>query len=153
MRKQGKETEGNIVGKMAEKEAEQGTGSKLSAPTCPTITLPSTPTMDSLFSNGSGLSPGPMTLVSAFFSNQDSTEHRSFSRLLAGAMALPGSRLPYNSMDGSFMDVGFKDGGEKRTEPMNFGVPNSALFTVPPGVCPSGLLNSPAFYCLSPQVN
>ncbi|MBA0822357.1 hypothetical protein Goarm_019163, partial [Gossypium armourianum] len=131
--------------------AEQGTSSKLSAPTRPTIALPPTPAMDSLFSDGSGLSPGPMTLVSAFFSNQDSTENRPFSQLLAGAMASPGSRLPYNSMDGSFMDVCFKDGGEKRSEPLNFGVPNSALFTVPPRLSPSGLLNSPAFYCLSPQ--
>ncbi|KAL1092586.1 hypothetical protein V6Z11_D07G234300 [Gossypium hirsutum] len=107
--------------------------------------------MDSLFSDGSGLSPGPMTLVSAFFSNQDSTENRPFSQLLAGAMASPGYRLPYSSMDGSLMDVCFKDGGEKRSEPLNFSVPNSALFTVPPRLSPSGLLNSPAFYCLSPQ--
>ncbi|XVF14326.1 hypothetical protein REPUB_Repub09cG0049600 [Reevesia pubescens] len=141
---------------MGEKEAEQGTRSKLSAPTRPTITLPPRPAMDGLFSSGLGLSPGPMTLVSAFFSDPDSTEHKSFSQLLAGAMASPGARLPYNSMDGSFMEVGFTDGGEKspgfkQSRPWNLAVSRSPLFTVPPGLSPSGLLNSPGFFCLSPQ--
>ncbi|XWS44348.1 hypothetical protein CRYUN_Cryun15aG0037500 [Craigia yunnanensis] len=136
--------------------AEQGTRSKLSAPTRPTITLPPRKTMDGLFSSGSGLSPGPMTLVSAFFSDPDSTEQRSFSQLLAGAMASPGARLPYNSMDGSFIEVGFKDGGEKspgfkHSRPLNLAVARSPLFTVPPGLSPSGLLNSPGLFCLSPQ--
>ncbi|XWS32916.1 hypothetical protein CRYUN_Cryun22dG0031800 [Craigia yunnanensis] len=141
---------------MAEKEAEQGTRSKLSAPTRPTITLPPRSAMDGLLSSGSGLSPGPMTLVSAFFSDPDSIEHKSFSQLLAGAMASPGARLPYNSMDGSFMEVGFKDGGEKspgfkQSTPLNLAVARSPWFTVPPGLSPSGLLNSPGFFCLSPQ--
>ncbi|KAK6255966.1 hypothetical protein SCA6_017271 [Theobroma cacao] len=141
---------------MAEREAEQGTRSKLSALTRPTITLPPRPAMDGLFSSGSGLSPGPMTLVSAFFSDPDSTEHKSFSQLLAGAMASPGARLPYNSMDGLFMEVGFKDGAEKsagfkQSRPLNLAVARSPLFTVPPGISPSGLLNSPGFFPLSPQ--
>ncbi|KAE8669491.1 putative WRKY transcription factor 58 [Hibiscus syriacus] len=132
---------------MADKE--KGTRSKLSAPTRPSITLPPKPAMDGLFS---GLSPGPMTLVSAFFPDLDSTE-RPFSQLLASAMASPGARLPYNLMDGPFMDVGFKDGAEKSTgfkqnRPLNF---DSPFFTVPPGLSPSGLLNSPSFFCLSPQ--
>ncbi|XVE68200.1 hypothetical protein DITRI_Ditri09bG0049400 [Diplodiscus trichospermus] len=142
---------------MAMKEAEQGTKSKLSAPTRPTITLPPRTAMEGIFSSGSGLSPGPMTLVSAFFSDPDSTENKSFSQLLAGAMASPGTRLPYNSMDGSFMDVSFKDGGEKnsgfkQSRPLNSAVARSSpLFTVPPGLSPSCLLNSPGLFCLSPQ--
>ncbi|KAK8592867.1 hypothetical protein V6N12_044960 [Hibiscus sabdariffa] len=127
--------------------AEKGTRSKLSAPTRPSITLPPKPTMGGIFSSGSGLSPGPMTLVSAFFPDLDSTE-RPFSQLLASAMASPGARLPHDSMD-----VGFKDGCEKSTgfkqnRPLNF---ESPLFSVPPGLSPSGLLNSPSFFCLSPQ--
>ncbi|KAL4377309.1 hypothetical protein GQ457_02G011050 [Hibiscus cannabinus] len=136
--------------------AEQGTRSKLSAPTRPTITLPPRPATDGLFSSGLGLSPGPMTLVSTFFPDHDSTEHRSFSQLLAGAMASPGARLPYNSMDNPFMEVGFKDGSEKsfafnESRPSNSGAAKSPFFTVPPGLSPSGLLTSPGFYCLSPQ--
>ncbi|KAL4332058.1 hypothetical protein GQ457_07G003030 [Hibiscus cannabinus] len=135
--------------------AEQGKRSKLSAPTYPTITLPPRPAVDGLFPAGSGLSPGPMTLVSAFFSDPDST-NTSFSQLLAGAMASPGAKLPFNSKDGSFMEVGFENGGEKnpgfkQNTPLNLGVGNSPWFTVPPGLSPSGLLNSPAFFCLSPQ--
>ncbi|XP_039011291.1 probable WRKY transcription factor 3 isoform X1 [Hibiscus syriacus] len=135
--------------------AEQGKRSKLSAPTYPTITLPPRPAIDGLFPAGSGLSPGPMTLVSSFFSDPDST-NRPFSQLLAGAMASPGAKLPYNPMDSSFMEMGFESGGEKNTgfkqsRPLNFTVGNSPLFTVPPGLSPSGLLTSPGFFCLSPQ--
>ncbi|PPR82142.1 hypothetical protein GOBAR_AA38567 [Gossypium barbadense] len=133
--------------------AEKRTRSKLSAPTRPSITLPPKPAMDGLFSSGLGLSPGPMTLLSSFFSDLDSTENRSFSQLLASAMTSPGARLPHASMDGSFMEVGFKDGGEKspgfkHNRPLNF---DSPLFTAPTGLTPSGLLNSPSFFCLSPQ--
>ncbi|KAL4366836.1 hypothetical protein GQ457_05G017580 [Hibiscus cannabinus] len=132
--------------------AEKGTRSKLAAPTRPSITLPPKPAMDGLFSSGSGLSPGPMTLVSALFPDLDSTE-RPFSQLLASAMASPGARLPHNSLDGSFMDAGVKDGGEKgpglkQNRPLNL---ESPFFTVPPGLSPSGFLNSPSFFCLSPQ--
>ncbi|XP_039067039.1 probable WRKY transcription factor 4 isoform X1 [Hibiscus syriacus] len=110
---------------------EQRQRSKLSAPTYPTITLPpprAAVDYGGLFPNGSGLSPGPMTLVSSFFSDPDST-NRSFCQLLAGAMASPGAKLPYNSRDCSFMEVGFEKNG-----PLNF-----------PGLSPSG------FFCLSPQ--
>ncbi|KAE8678444.1 putative WRKY transcription factor 4 [Hibiscus syriacus] len=129
--------------------AGKGTRSKLLAPTRPSITLPPNPAMDGLFSSGLGPSPGPMTLVSAFFPDLDSTE-RPFSQLLASAMTSPGARLPNNSMDASFMDVGFKDGvekgpGSKQNRPLNF---ESPFFT---GLSPSGLLNSPSFFCLSPQ--
>ncbi|MFQ6647670.1 hypothetical protein Gotur_020819 [Gossypium turneri] len=132
---------------------EKRTRSKLSALTRPSITLPPKPAMDGLFSSGLGLSPGPMTLVSSFFSDPDSTENRSFSQLLASAMTSPGARLPHASMDSSFMEVGFKDGGEKspgikHNRPLNF---DSPLFTAPTGLTPSGLLNSPSFFCLSPQ--
>lgn len=49
----------------------------------PTITLP--PRTDTLFTGG--FSPGPMTLLSSFFPEGD--DCKSFSQLLAGAMASP----------------------------------------------------------------
>ncbi|KAA0034451.1 putative WRKY transcription factor 3 isoform X1 [Cucumis melo var. makuwa] len=62
----------------------------------PTINLPPRTSMESLFSGGPGLgfgfSPGPMTLVSSFFS--DSDDCKSFSQLLAGAMASPVAAVP-----------------------------------------------------------
>ena len=60
-------------------------------PLRPTINLPPRTSMESLLSGGPGLglgfSPGPMTLVSSFFS--DSDDCKSFSQLLAGAMTSP----------------------------------------------------------------
>jgi hypothetical protein len=39
------------------------------APAHPTITLPLRPSMEAFFTGGAGASPGPMTLVSSFFSD------------------------------------------------------------------------------------
>ena len=64
--------------------------SKTVASQRPTITPPPRPFMEALFNGGPGLmgfSPGPMTLVSNFFSDTD--EFKSFSQLLAGTMASP----------------------------------------------------------------
>ncbi|EEF32386.1 probable WRKY transcription factor 4 [Ricinus communis] len=119
------------------------------APPRPTITLPPRPSMDTLFTGG--LSPGPMTLVSSFFSdNYLDSDSRSFSQLLAGAMASPIARPSFftdassNKQDGldNSANLGFK-----QSRPMNLVVAHhSPLFTVPPGLSPSGLLNSPGFF-------
>lgn len=131
-------------------------------PTRPTIALPPRPSMETLFTGGPGASPGPMTLVSSFFSdNYSDFEYRSFSQLLAGAMASPmaAARPSFfaenNQSDNSLKGGGLGDGvdknsGFKQSRPMNLVVARSPLFTVPPGLSPSGLLNSPGFF--SPQV-
>nr|UVI62157.1 WRKY transcription factor [Rehmannia glutinosa] len=122
----------------------------------PTILVPPRSSMESLFSNGLGgfgFSPGPMTLVSSFFSEQGPF---SFSQLLAGAMAspiAPDFLVTDKSGKEENCEIG---GGYKRNRPMNLVVAQpqlqleslSPLFMVPPGLSPSGLLNSPGF--LSP---
>lgn len=133
--------------------------------TRPTIALPPRPSMETFFTGGPGASPGPMTLVSSFFSdNYPDLEYRSFSQLLAGAMASPmaaaaASRPSFyteaiqsdNSLNGGGLGDGVdKNSGFKQSRPMNLMVARSPLFTVPPGLSPSGLLNSPGFF--SPQV-
>nr|WGV38274.1 WRKY [Loropetalum chinense var. rubrum] len=140
--------------------AENEVASRVSAPPRPTIALPPRSSIDNLFTGSFGLSPGPMTLVSSFFSeNYSDSEHPSFSQLLAGAMGSPvavvagggPSVFTSNSNDGSSKEVGSGDGGEKnlgfkQSRPMNLLVSHSPLFTVPPGLSPSGLLNSPALF-------
>ncbi|XP_051118684.1 probable WRKY transcription factor 4 isoform X2 [Andrographis paniculata] len=128
----------------------------------PTIVVPQRGSMESFFTNGLsslGFSPGPITLVSGMFSEQGSF---SFSQLLAGAMVSPMAAkqgLVLNSGSGnaaSSSDEGRNtgnDGGYKRNRPVNLAVAQpveslSPLFMVPPGLSPSGLLNSPGF--LSP---
>lgn len=113
----------------------------------PTIILPPRPSMESLYV--SGLSPGPMTLVSSFFA--EDLNNQSFSQLLAGAMASPlaskqaQSFLVDYSKDGDDKSCGFKE-----NRPTSLMIARTPLFTVPPGLSPSGLLNSPGFF--SPQV-
>ncbi|KAL2523068.1 putative WRKY transcription factor 4 [Forsythia ovata] len=144
-------------------------GSKGTAVARPTITVPPRGSMDTFFSAGSvpGFSPCPLTLVSSFFSEQGPF---SFSQLLAGAMASPIAKPGIFSMDnnlGEEKEGNSGDGsgknndsitGYKRNRPMNLAVASpqmqldlqslSPLFMVPPGLSPSGLLNSPGF--LSP---
>ncbi|KAI7995727.1 putative xyloglucan endotransglucosylase/hydrolase protein 30 [Camellia lanceoleosa] len=68
-------------------EREMAKTDKVSAPSRPTIILPPRTSFDSIFA---GLSPGPMTLVSSFFSDSYSdSDCSSFSQLLAGAMGSP----------------------------------------------------------------
>ncbi|XP_011085706.1 probable WRKY transcription factor 4 isoform X1 [Sesamum indicum] len=117
----------------------------------PTILVPPRASMEFLFTNGSGpwFSPGPMTLVSSFFPEQGPF---SFSQLLAGAMASPlpakpGS-LPTNA---SGKEGNFSSDGKIRPTNLVVASPQppleslSPLFMVPPGLSPSGLLNSPGF--------
>ncbi|KAK4376631.1 hypothetical protein RND71_002927 [Anisodus tanguticus] len=90
---------------MADKE---GSSSISSSRGRPSISLPPRNSMDSLFSGG-GISPGPMTLVSSFFSDSDpDSECRSFSQLLAGAMTSPVGFPPPSTV----------------APPMTFSVPN-----------------------------
>ncbi|KAJ0041897.1 hypothetical protein Pint_19156 [Pistacia integerrima] len=120
----------------------------------PTITLPPRPSMESLYGI-TGFSPGPMTLVSSFFA--EDLNYQSFSQLLAGAMASPLARQNPTPTSSFLVDSGrigdAKDGDEKGSFSFKDNRPrslvvaaNSPFFTVPPGLSPSGLLNSPGFF-------
>ncbi|CAA0828393.1 Probable WRKY transcription factor 4 [Striga hermonthica] len=137
----------------------------------PTILVPPRGPAESFFAAGMGslgFSPGPMTLVSSFFAEQGPF---SFSQLLAGAMASPmAPKLDFSpaedipAKEEEEEDVKSPGGGEnpegavgyKRNRPMNLVVAQpqlqpeslSPMFMVPPGLSPSGFLNSPGF--LSP---
>ncbi|XP_004235494.1 probable WRKY transcription factor 4 isoform X1 [Solanum lycopersicum] len=102
-----------------------------------TLTIPP---KDSFFGGGNMpyFSPGPMTLVSTFFSE---SEYPSFSQLLAGAMASPLAKPP-TLFPGE--EENCKQ-GYKQNRPMNLMVAQSPFFTIPTAFTPSGLLNSPGF--------
>ncbi|KAK7295416.1 hypothetical protein RJT34_18324 [Clitoria ternatea] len=113
-------------------------------PPRPTITLPPRPSAEAFFAAG-GVSPGPMTLVSSFFAS-DAGDCRSFSQLLAGAMASP---MAFSADNSVAKDEDGTHKGFKQSRPMNLVIARSPIFTVPPGLSPSGFLNSPGFF--SPQ--
>lgn len=134
--------------------------SRLSAPLRPTITLPARSSMETFFPGGLGFSPGPMTLVSNFFSDDPDSDCRSFSQLLAGAMASPtalpeskpafspdsqvsaSSKEDMNSL-GAPADFQFRS---KDNRPSGLVIAQSPLLTVPPGLSPTCLLDSPGFF-------
>lgn len=156
---------------MAENEERASTTSSApskpsSAPPRPTITLPPRgPFTESLFNNngpgsglGLGFSPGPMTLVSNFFS--DSDECKSFSQLLAGAMASPAAG---GQLRPSFLDQGERSSGDgisgggggdfrfKQNRPSGLVIAQPpSIFAVPPGLSPPTLLDSPNLGLFSP---
>nr|QIN97391.1 WRKY54 transcription factor [Isatis tinctoria] len=124
----------------------------------PTISLPPRPFGEMFFSGGVGFSPGPMTLVSNLFSDPD--EFRSFSQLLAGAMASPvaavaAAAVVASAHQTSVSSVGGGDGGDvvdprfKQNRPTGLMITQPpAMFTVPPGLSPATLLDSPSFFGL-----
>lgn len=113
-----------------------------------TLNLPPRPSMEALFSGGPGLSPGPMTLVSNFFSEYyPDSDNCSFSQLLAGAMASPVAKpSQLSGKDLKSEDGSDKKSGFKQNRPMNLVVAQSPLFMMPPGLSPSGFLNSPGIF-------
>ncbi|CAM8996740.1 unnamed protein product [Rhodiola kirilowii] len=106
-----------------------------SHPRPPTIALPPRSSAENLFTGAAGFSPGPMTLLSSFFS-PDASDPRSFSQLLAGAMASPAAASGANKEDSKF----------KQNRPMNLVVSESPMFMIPPGLSPSAFLNSPGIF-------
>ncbi|KAL2472564.1 putative WRKY transcription factor 4 [Forsythia ovata] len=139
---------------MAESEP---SSSKPPASVWPTINLPARSSMDNLFVGGLGASPGPMTLVSSFFAENDpETDCRSFSQLLAGAMssptAVPNVRrdFPPSQAVPEYKESAGEGGGEFRFQlnrPAGLVVSEQlGMFTIPPGLSPAGLLDSPGFF-------
>ncbi|KVH97707.1 DNA-binding WRKY [Cynara cardunculus var. scolymus] len=123
----------------------------------PTISIPSSSTVENLFTGGGGRpgeSPGPMTLISNFFSNNDvESDCRSFSQLLAGTMSspaqIPGRILSRDSDagadasgGGAAVDFQFSNAGRAS----GLVVTQASTFTIPPGLSPATLLDSPGFF-------
>ncbi|GMN41931.1 hypothetical protein TIFTF001_011155 [Ficus carica] len=129
--------------------------SKSSAPPLPrpSITLPPRASFEALFNGGGGgaaagpgsvgFSPGPMTLVSSFFSDAD--DCKSFSQLLAGAMASPAATSAAPSLplldkpaagDGGADDADFRF---KQNRPSELAVAQSPMFA-------AGLPDSPGLF-------
>ncbi|XP_058080321.1 probable WRKY transcription factor 3 [Magnolia sinica] len=121
----------------------QNEGAPKNAGPRPTIALPPRSSVENLFMRGPDASPGPMTLVSSFFAENDpDSDCRSFSQLLAGAMASPRPAFDSSST------MGDSSGGLrfKQSRPMGLVVAQSPLFTVPPGLSPASLLDSPGLF-------
>uniref|UniRef100_A0A0D6QXK8 WRKY domain-containing protein n=1 Tax=Araucaria cunninghamii TaxID=56994 RepID=A0A0D6QXK8_ARACU len=142
----------------------------------PTLNLPLRSSGAEWFMKGTDASPGPMTLVSSFFSEHDpDSDCRSFSQLLAGATSSPAatayahipppllnSQSSHNNNNSNNNNNNFGGGGgygesSSSASRARFKFapptlipppPRSPLFTVPPGLSPATLLDSPGF--LSP---
>jgi len=117
------------------------------------IALPPQSSFETLFTGGPGpgpgFSPGPMTLVSNFFTDHyPDVDCRSFSQLLAGAMASPASQIPPASVvDDSKQIDDKKLGGFKQNRPVDLMIAQSPSgFMFPSVFSPSGFLNSPGFF-------
>ncbi|KAG7563411.1 WRKY domain [Arabidopsis suecica] len=148
---------------MAEKEDKEPSKLKSSTGVSrPTISLPPRPFGEMFFSGGVGFSPGPMTLVSNLFSDPD--EFKSFSQLLAGAMASPAAaavaaaavvataahhQTPVSSVGDGGGSGGDVDPRFKQSRPTGLTITQPpGMFTVPPGLSPATLLDSPSFFGL-----
>lgn len=137
--------------------------SKTVAVSRPTITPPPRLCTDALFNGGLGMmgfSPGPMTLVSNLF--PDSDELKSFSQLLAGAMASPAAGKipnfsPLTTTEWQGGVTGSGGGGDdtglrfRQNKPAGLVIAQPPpMFTLATGLSPASLLESPGFSVFSP---
>lgn len=159
---------------MALNEGSSSTSSSSRAPVRPTITLPPRTSIENFFmGSGPGASPGPMTLVSSFFNENDpDSDCRSFSQLLAGAIASPAAtgaaRQSFHQQQqpsvskqvensGSREKDGVGGGGGvsefrfQQSRPDGLVVTQPPMFTIPPGLSPATLLDSPGFFSAAAQ--
>lgn len=100
--------------------------------------LPDQPTTSGMaaFSLSSlGFSPGPMTLVSNLF--PDGEECKSFSQLLAGAI--------YPPIGASSSGLGDFRPRQHRPERLSLATTPPGMFSIPSGLSPTALLDSPGF--------
>ncbi|XP_050375185.1 probable WRKY transcription factor 3 [Argentina anserina] len=136
---------------MAENEEEEerqqqpppppATSARPPQPSRPTITLPPRTSFESLFNNSgaggnTGFSPGPMTLVSSFFS--DGEDCKSFSQLLAGAMLPPADRAGFPQLED-------RNSGDDNNSGFRFKQNEAAGLSLGPlsPMFPAGFLDSP----------
>ncbi|CAN6329185.1 unnamed protein product [Urochloa humidicola] len=117
-------------------------------PPRPHLALPPRSAAESLFTGAGDASPGPLTLASALFpsdadggTSSGASGAASFTQLLTGS-------LPQHQQQHGAAERG-RGGGVARAGPaLSVAPPASAaagasVFTVPPGLSPSGLLDSP----------
>ncbi|KAF5752072.1 WRKY transcription factor 4 [Tripterygium wilfordii] len=127
-------------------------------PSRPTITLPPRPFPQAFFNGwlgseaiGVGFSPGPITLVSNFFS--DSDDFKSFSQFLAGAMAsptaIPPPRPTFHSPELTTAGDGDFQFKQNRGKGLTI-TPPPAMFAVPTGLSPATFFDSPGLGLFSP---
>jgi hypothetical protein len=116
-------------------------------PPRPHLALPPRSAAESLFTGAGDASPGPLTLASALFANDGgggggSSGAASFTQLLTGSLPQQQQQQREGAERG-------RGGGVARAGPaLSVAPPASAsagasVFTVPPGLSPSGLLDSP----------
>lgn len=94
------------------------------------------------------LSPGPMSLVSSFFAEHDpDSECKTFSQLLAGAMASPPARDNTNNNNNNDAkppgSASSSSAKFKCMPPASIPIPRPPYMTLPHGLSPSTLLDSP----------
>ncbi|KAG1366831.1 putative WRKY transcription factor 3 [Cocos nucifera] len=134
-------------------------------PPRPTISLPPRSAYESLFHGGaaggggpSGVSPGPLTLVSSFFAEDPDSGFQSFTQLLQGAMNSPVGVAPprrpigqeekeAERASGSGVERKEEGGLGRQNRPPSLEIAQPPqIFTVPPGLSPTCLLGSPALF-------
>lgn len=128
------------------------------ASSLPTITVAPRTSFETLFNGGVGpgmvISPGPLALVSSFFAEND--ECRSFSQLLAGAMSSPVVRPNFPTLEDWSYGSGEEDSTDfrlKQNGPASLTNVQSAMFSVPPGLSPAGLIDSSRLFSPSQVIS
>ncbi|KAH7447324.1 hypothetical protein KP509_01G101400 [Ceratopteris richardii] len=109
----------------------------------PKLSLPQRSSAEAADKGLNGSSPGPMTFVSSFFADDPYSDQKSFTQLLATADIRDG-RSAVDMSDFSRQSV--HSPRFKSFMPSKFPIQHSPFFTVPAGMSPSILLDSPVLF-------
>ncbi|KAH7447316.1 hypothetical protein KP509_01G101400 [Ceratopteris richardii] len=115
----------------------------------PKLSLPQRSSAEAADKGLNGSSPGPMTFVSSFFADDPYSDQKSFTQLLATADIRDG-RSAVDMSDFSRQSV--HSPRFKSFMPSKFPIQHSPFFTVPAGMSPSILLDSPVLFSPLQQV-
>lgn len=103
-----------------------------------------------LAEGSNAVSPGPMTFVSSLFAEDPYPDQRSLSHLLAGVIPSPtsGTTDGYSDMDpnGGSARLSSYSARFKSMVPSKLPIRRSSCLTIPPGLSPTTLLDSPVLF-------
>lgn len=116
----------------------------------PMLSLPPRPSAETVLKGSSTASPGPLTFVSSLFAEDPYSDQRSLSHLLAGGIPSPTPSKIHgysdlNADEGS-MHLSTHSARFKSMVPSKLPIRRSPCLTIPPGLSPTTLFDSPVLF-------
>eukprot|EP00250_Pteridium_aquilinum_P011702 c20251_g2_i1 orf=337-2250(-) len=119
-------------------------------PSLPKLSLPPRTSAEAALKGPNAVSPGPMTFISSLFADDPYADQKSFSHLLSGVIPSPTSDTKNGyfdiDADGGLARAPMHSARFKSMVPSKLPIRRSPCLTIPPGLSPTTLLDSPVLF-------